>query len=167
MNIIRTTRGRKVITLAAIAVITLAFTIIPPVRSATAAEPSEQVIFSGEGFTTDGLKVGFWVWCMSEGNSPTYTGACRGSVLVHGQGPASGVAGFIVELPDGTYVARVFNANANNGNKFLVAAALHNVDPEPESGPNNLVQFGILTTDGINRTGVSPDSVVNVTGPGE
>src|SRR5678816_3987573 len=74
MNIIKTTRGRKVITLAAIAVITLAFTIIPPVRSASAAEPSEQVIFSGEGVTTDGLQVGFWVWCMPEGNSPTYTG---------------------------------------------------------------------------------------------
>ena len=166
MNIIRTRCGRKVISLAAIALITLAFTTVPAGRSVSAA-PSEQVIFSGEGFTTDGLQVGFWVWCMPEGNSPTYTGACRGSVLVHGQGPASGVAGFIVELPDGTYVARVFNTNANNGNKFLVAAALHNVDPEPAPGPNNLVQFGILTTDGINRTGVSTDSVVVVTGPGE
>ena len=167
MNIIRTSRVRKVTTLAAIAVIALAFTIIPPVRSVSAA-PSEQVIFSGEGVTTDGLQVGFWIWCMAEGNSPTYTGACRGSVLVRGQGPAAGVAGFIVELPNGTYVARVFNTNANNGNKTLVGAVFHNVDPEPAHGPNNLVQFGlVLSTDGINRIGVSPDAVVNVTGPGD
>jgi hypothetical protein len=166
MNILTNKRGRKVVSLAAIALITLAFTIVPAGRSVFAA-PSEQVIFSGEGVTTDGLQVGFWVWCMSEGNGPNYTGACRGSVLVRGQGPASGVAGFIVELPDGTYVARVFNTNANNGNKVLVAAAFHNVDPEPASGPSNLVQFGILTTDGVNRVGTSPDSVVAVTGPGD
>ena len=164
MNIVRTRYGRKVFSLAAIAVITLAFTLIPPVRSASAAEPSEQVIFSGEGVTTDGVQVGFWVWCMAEGNGPNYTGACRGSVLVHDGGPAQGVAGFIVELPDGTYVARVFGTNAK---KSVVAAAFHNVNPEPASGPNNLVQFGLVLTDGINRVGVSPDAVVNVTGPGE
>src|SRR5215216_7808590 len=131
MNIIRTRCGRKVVSLAAIAVITIAFTTIPAGRSASAAEPSEQVIFSGIGFTNSGLKVGFWIWCMPEGNSPTYTGACRGSVLVYDQGPAAGVAGFIVENPDGTYVARVFSVNANT---FLVAAAFHNVNPEPASG---------------------------------
>lgn len=164
MNIIRNKRGRKVISFASILLFTLAFTVIPAVRSASAAEPSEQVIFSGEGVTTDGLQVGFWVWCMAEGNGPNYTGACRGSVLVHDGGPAQGVAGFIVELPDGTYVARVFGVNAR---KSVVAAAFHNVNPEPESGPNNLVQFGLVLTDGINRVGTSPDAVVNVTGPGD
>jgi len=163
MKIIRN-RGRKVVSLAAIVLFTLAFTIVPAGRSATAAEPSEQVIFSGEGFTTDGLPVGFWIWCMSEGNGPNYTGACRGSVLIHGQEPAQGVAGFIVENPDGTYVARVFGLSAK---KSILAAVFHNVNPEPASGPNNLVQFGILTTDLINRIGVSPDAVVNVTGPGD
>ena len=165
MNIIKTRRGRKVVSLAAIALITLAFTTVPAVRSASAAEPAEQVIFSGTGFTNDGLfEVGFWIWCMPEGNSPTYTGACRGSVLISGQGRAAGVAGFIVENPDGTYVARVFS---NSNNSFLIAAAFHNVSPEPASGPNNLVQFGILTTDGINRVGVDTGAVVNVTGPGD
>ena len=164
MNIIRTRCGRKVVSLAAIAVITLAFTIIPAVRSASAAAPSEQVIFSGVGFTTDGLKVGFWIWCMPEGNSPTYTGACRGSVLIYDHGPAAGVAGFIRENPDGTYVARVFALNANN---FLLGAVFHNVDPEPSHGPTNLVQFGVLTAELKNPTGVSTDAVVVVTGPGE
>ena len=165
MNILRTKYGRKVFSLAAIAVITLAFTTIPAVRSVSAAEPAEQVIFSGVGFTNDGLhKVGFWIWCMPEGNSPTYTGACRGSVLLYGEGPAAGVAGFIVENPDGTYVARVFATNAKS---FLVAAAFHNVNPEPASGPNNLVQFGVRFADGSNPTGVSTDAVGNVTGPGE
>lgn len=165
MNIIRARCGRKVVSLVAIAVITLAFTTVPAGRSASAAAPSVQVVFSGVGFTNDGsLKVGFWIWCMPEGNSPAYTGACRGSVLVYDQGPAAGVAGFIVQNPDGTYVARVFALQPNN---FLVGAAFHNVDPEPASGPNNLVQFGVLTAEGTNPTGVSTDSVVVVTGPGE
>jgi hypothetical protein len=165
MNIIRTRGGRKVISLAAIAVITLAFTTIPAGRSVFAAEPAEQVIFSGVGFTNSGLKVGFWIWCMPDGNSPTYTGACRGSILVYDQGPALGVAGFIVENPDGTYVARVFANKAPNS--FLFAAAFHNVDPEPAPGPNNLVQFGVRLADGTNPTGVVTDAVVNVTGPGD
>ena len=164
MNITQPGRGRKVVSLAAIALFTLAFTVVPAVRSVSAGEPSEQVIFSGEGVTNDGqLHVGFWIWCMSEGNGPNYTGACRGSVLVRGQGAADGVAGFIVENPDGTYVARVF---ATRGNTIL-AAAFHNVNPEPTSGPTNVVQMGILTTDNVNRVGVSPDAVVNVTGPGD
>jgi hypothetical protein len=160
MNILRTKYGRKVFSLGAIAVITLAFTTIPA-GSVSAAEPSEQVIFSGVGFTNDGLhKVGFWIWCMPEGNSPTYTGACRGSVLLYGEGSAAGVAGFIVENPDGTYVARVFATNAKS---FILGAAFHNVNPEPAAGPSNLVQFGVLTADLINSTGVSTDAVVNVT----
>jgi hypothetical protein len=163
MNIVRARYGRKVFSLAAIAVITLAFTTIPAGRTVSAAEPSEQVIFSGEGVTNDGLEVGFWIWCMAEGNGPNYTGACRGSVLVHGHGPAAGVAGFVVENPDGTYVARVFSIN---GNTFLVAAAFHNVNPEPTGGPTNFVQFGVLTPNG-NTIGTSPDAVVRVTGPGD
>ena len=164
MNINRTRGRRKLVSLAAIAVITLAFTTINPGRSASAAEPAEQVIFSGTGVTNDGLyEVGFWIWCMPEGNSPIYTGACRGSVRIAGQGPAAGVAGFIVENPDGTYVARVFSINPNT---FVLAAAFHNVDPEPDHGPTNLVQFGVLTALGTNPVGVSTDAVVNVTGPG-
>jgi hypothetical protein len=164
MNITRTRRGRKVVSLLAIALFTIAFTTVPAGRSASAAEPSEQLILSGEGVTNDGaLQIGFWIWCQPEGNGPNYTGACRGSVLVRGQGPADGVAGFVVENPDGTYVARVF---ATRG-KTLVAAAFHNVNPEPTRGPSNLVQFGILTNDNINRVGVAPAAVVNVTGPGD
>lgn len=161
MNLI-SKRARKLISLAAVATITLAFTLMP--AKTLAAEPSVQVIFSGVGFTNDGsLKVGFWIWCMPEGNSPIYTGACRGSVLVYGEDSAVGVAGFIVQNPDGTYVARVFSIKADS---FLVAAVFHNVDPEPAQGPRNLVQFGVLTPNG-NSTGVSTDSVVNVTGPGD
>lgn len=159
MYLTKTKTGRKLFSLFAIAVFSLAFT---PIGSKTvAAEPSVQVVFSGVGFTNDGLlKVGFWIWCMPEGNSPTYTGACRGSVLVYDQGPAAGVAGFIVQNPDGTYVARVFAIQPN----FLVAAAFRNVAAEPAPGPSNLVQFGVLTPLG-NTVGVSTDSVVVVTGP--
>lgn len=164
MNINRTRRGRKVFSLAAIAVITLAFTTIPAVRSVS-AEASEQVVFSGVGVTNNGLfEVGFWIWCNPEGNSPIYTGACRGSIRLSGEEPATPVAGFVVENPDGTYVLRVFSIKANS---FLVAAAFHNADPTPAHGPNNLVQFGILVSPGGQSNGVVPDAVVNVTGPGD
>ena len=161
MYLTKTKTGRKVFSLVAIAVFSLAFT---PIGSKTAvAAPAEQLILSGTGLTNDGQPVGFWIWCMPEGNSPLYTGACRGSVLLNGQGPASGVAGFVVENPDGTYVARVFS---NNPRTFLVAAIFHNLNPEPAHGPNNAVAFGILTQDGITSTGVTTNAVVNVTGPG-
>lgn len=157
-------RARKLFSLLAMATIAFALTLTPGKTIAATNEPSEQVIFSGIGFTNDGLlKVGFWIWCMPEGNSPIYTGACRGSVLVYGEDSAVGVAGFIVENPDGTYVARVFSIKATS---FLVAAVFHNVAPEPAHGPSNLVQFGVLTPLG-NSVGVSTDAVVNVTGPGE
>jgi hypothetical protein len=54
MNMNRIRRSRKVFSLAAIAVITLAFTTIPAGKSASAAEAAEQVIFSGVGNTSDG-----------------------------------------------------------------------------------------------------------------
>ena len=156
-----TNTRRRLFSFVAIAVITFAFTPIGT-RSAVAA-PSEQLILSGIGFTNGGLEVGFWIWCMPEGNSPLYTGACRGSVRLAGQGPASGVAGFVVENPDGTYVARVFSINPNT---FFVAAAFRNLNPEPVRGPNNAVGFAILTQDGITSTGAATNAVVNVTGPG-
>ena len=164
MNITRTRRGRKVVSLLAIALFTLAFTVIPAGRSVLAGEPSEQVVFSGVAVTNNGLhKVGFWIWCMAEGNSPNYTGACRGSMLLYGEDNAVGVAGFIVENPDGTYVMRVF---PSRGVGVLLGAAFHNVNPEPTPGPTNMVQFGVLTAAG-NSVGLAPDAVVNVTGPGD
>jgi hypothetical protein len=163
MYLTKTKTGRKLLSLVAIAVFSFAFTPIG-VRTVAAA-PAEQVIFSGIGFTNDGShKVGFWIWCMPEGNSPIYTGACRGSVLLYGEGPAVGVAGFIIELPNGTYVANVFSIKATS---LLVGAAFHNVNPEVASGPSNTVQFGVLTSDGLNPVGVATDVVVNVTGPGD
>ena len=160
MYLTKSKTRRKLFSLVAIAIFAFAFT---PIGSKTvAAEASVQVVFSGIGFTNDGLKVGFWIWCMPEGNSPIYTGACRGSVLIYDEGPAAGVAGFIVQNPDGTYVARVFSIQPDH---FLVGAAFHNVDPDPAPGPNNLLQLGVLTPLG-NSTGVSTDAVVVVTGPG-
>lgn len=97
-----------------------------------------------------------------DANSPLYSGACRGSVLLNGQGPASGVAGFVVQNADGTYTARVFSVNPNT---FFVAAAFRNPNPEPVAGPNNVVGFAVLTSDGIQTNGLSTNSVVIVTGP--
>ena len=162
MNIISNRYGRKVVSLAAIALITVAFTVVPILRSAHAA-PAENVIFSGIGFLNDGSKVGFWIWCQPEGNSPIYTGACKGAVHLYNQDNSVSVQGFIVENPDGTYVARVFPKKATG---VLLAAAFHNVDPEPANGPNNTVQMGVLTANG-NVVGLATDAVVNVTGPGD
>src|SRR5215510_357383 len=161
MNITRTRRGRKVISLAAITLFTIAFTVIPAGRSVS-ADNAENVHFNGIGFTNDGIKVGFWIWCQPEGNSPIYTGACKGAMHLYDLDNAVAVQGFIVELPDGTYVARVF---AKKGTGVLLGAAFHNVNVEDEHGPHNLVQFGVLTSDLVNRIGVADDIVFHITGP--
>src|SRR5262245_35307796 len=121
MSITKTRRSRKIVSLAAIALFTIAFTIVPATRSAK-ADNAENVHFNGIGFTNDGIKVGFWIWCQPEGNSPVYTGACKGAMQLYGMDNAVAVQGFIVELPDGTYVARVFAKKATG---VLVAAAFH------------------------------------------
>ena len=163
MNITQIKRGRKVVSLAAIAVITLAFTLAPSTRLVR-ADNAENVHFNGIGFTNDGVKVGFWIWCQPEGNSPVYTGACKGAMHLYGLDNAVAVQGFIVELPDGTYVARVFAKKATG---LLLAAAFHNTDVEDNHGPHNNAQFGILTSDGVNRVGVATDIVFHITGPGD
>lgn len=163
MNITRIRLGRKVVSLAAIAVITLAFTLAPSTRSAK-ADNAENVHFNGVAFTNDGVKVGFWIWCQPEGNSPVYTGACKGAMHLYGLDNAVAVQGFIIENPDGTYVARVFAKKATG---LLLAAAFHNVNVEDNHGPNNVVQFGVLTADGVNRIGVGTDIVFHITGPGD
>ena len=163
MTSMRTRSMRKVVGLAAIAVITLAFTVSDSKRATAASAPAEQVVFSGIGFANQGFqsRVGFWIWCTAEGNGP-YADAhvCAGSVYVYRVGITVGVHGFLTEEADGTYTMQVFSNKDD-----VLSATLHNVSPELNNGPNNTVEFDVLTEFG-QSIGQSTSSVVNVTGPG-
>lgn len=165
MCLTKTKTGRKLFSLFAIAVFSLAFT---PIGSKTAAaEPSEQVVFSGIGVATQGFvsTFGFWIWCSAEGNG-VYAefNACRGSVYLYRTNLTVGVNGFIEEEDDGTYTMRVFPNQPNVTPDFL-AAGLRNLSPELQHGPNNTVIFNVFTSAGIS-IGRSTTAVVIVTGPG-
>lgn len=162
MYIIRTRSQRKVIALAAIAMIVLSLTATGGKASAAASKPAEQVIFSGIGVAREGFvaTVGFWIWCTAEGNGPyAENHVCKGAMYVYRLGLDLGVHGFITEESDGTYTMHVFS-----NKQGLLSATLHNVSPEPEHGPNNTVEFDVFTEAGLSR-GMSTDSVIVVSGP--
>ena len=161
-----TKRRHRLLSLVAIAAITLAFT---PIGSKTvSAEPAEQVVFSGIGVATQGFVsvFGFWIWCSAEGNG-LYAdfNACRGSVYLYRTNLTVGVNGFIEEEADGTYTMRVFPNQPDKQPDFL-AAGLRNLSPEIQHGPNNTVVFNVFTSNGIS-IGRSTTAVVVVTGPGD
>ncbi|MFN2530578.1 MAG: hypothetical protein ABR555_04690 [Pyrinomonadaceae bacterium] len=131
-------------------------------RRSAAAEPSEQVIFSGVGFAAEGAwqsPVGFWIWCQPEGNGPYgQNHVCAGAMYVYAQALTKGVHGFIDEGDEGIYTMHVF---ANDGSNF--SADLTNPE-EAVKGPRNTVEFTVTTPAGTS-SGASTNSVVNVTGP--
>jgi hypothetical protein len=148
--------------LAAITAITLAFTIMPGETSAAPQGPSTQVVFSGIGFADDGFRsrFGFWIWCVADGNGPYADAtACAGSVYLYRINLTVGVHGYIMRNVDGTYAMHVHSNHPD-----LLSASLRNVSPELNPGPNNAVEFEVLTDQGVS-SGEAPNSVVIVTGP--
>ena len=163
MNSVVRKSMRKVISLAAVAAITLAVNVTNGNRAAAAIEPSSQVIFSGIGVARVGFvsRVGFWVWCAADGNGPyARANACAGSIYVYRANVTVGVHGFMTEEADGTYTMHLFSNHPGE-----LSATLHNVDPNPLHGPQNTVEFEVETEAGVS-IGQSTTSVVNVTGPG-
>ena len=144
--------------------ILLAFTVTTPPTSR--AQAAEQVTFSGGGTNNFGAPFAFWIWCAAEGNGPyAQTHKCKGAVTVPVQRLVVHVEGFVVEEADETYTMHVFSPHPDPGSGSLTAT-LHNVDPEPAHGPNNTVEFTVVTPPRT-FTGVSTTAVVNVTGPGD
>ena len=129
-------------------------------RNASAGA-AEQVIFSGVGVTQSGpfSPVGFWVWCIAEGNGPyAEHNVCAGAMYVYAQGITVGVHGWIEETDEGLYTMHLQSNKAGG-----LSATLNNPD-EAVSGPNNEVDFSVTTGAGTS-SGSSDSAVVRVTGP--
>jgi hypothetical protein len=128
-----------------------------------AAEPAEQVIFSGVGVANTGDwqgPIGFWIWCIDEGNGPyAEHKVCSGAMYVYLQGITVHVDGEVSEEQDDTYTMDV--ASRKPG---VLSATLHNLTEE--LGPTNTVEFTITTAAGT-ASGESNNAVVRVTGPGD
>jgi hypothetical protein len=149
--------------------------------SATPANNSEQVVFSGQGFVmtlagntnATSTPFGFWIWCAAEAAPQGRGGyqlanACQGSMYFYGLSTAAqGVIGQVTEGPDGIYTMHVLEgtfAELKSGSltpNFL--CTLQNTNPD--AGP---VQVSCSFPDpsmggGVGAALVNP--VVRVTGP--
>lgn len=59
---------------------------------------------------------------------------------------------------------RFYTMHVHSNHPDLLSASLRNVSPELNHGPNNGVEFEVLTDQGVS-SGEAPNSVVIVTGP--
>ncbi|HEY8226598.1 MAG TPA: hypothetical protein VIG25_15065 [Pyrinomonadaceae bacterium] len=157
----RTTRSRFLIGVAAVAL--MIFALGFSTHRTRAAEPAEQIIFSGVGFADEGAwvgPVGFWVWCINEGTGPyAEHHVCQGAMYVYEQGITVHVDGEVTEEQDDTYTMDLHSKRPG-----IPSATLHNLTED--SGPTNTVEFTITTGQGT-ASGASTNAVVNVTGPGD
>ena len=127
---------------------------------ASAANNSEQVVFSKTGaFSPDLGPFGFWVWCEADSSNP-YQGFCNGSMYFYAAGGAEHVAGTITEVPadSGLYTMSVQNTTG----QYPISCTLRNTAPAV-SGPHNTVD--VSCTAPASGTTSADGSVVRVTGP--
>ena len=126
--------------------------------SASGANNSEQVIFSGVAFQNSTFEfntpAGFWIWCESDSGNP-YVSNCAGAMYFYALGITKGVFGNVTENTDGTYTLAVHSAGGS------VNCWLTNSLPV-RHGPANRVDVSCSDPSG---TATSPNAVVNVTGP--
>jgi hypothetical protein len=130
-----------------------------PWPRAHAANNSEQVVFSGVGFSPSTQNpVGFWIWCEADSSNP-YQEECNGSMYFYALHITKHVedAVPIAEPSEGQYLMSVQSSDGK------VSCTLEN-DPPASHGPTNTVHIScaapVSFTDGL-----STNAVVNVTGP--
>ena len=130
-----------------------------PGVSAQSSHHSEQVVFSGGGFS-DALDspYGFWIWCEADSTNP-YQGECNGSIYVYADGLVKHVTGTITELPPDSSTYHMLVGSRDGS----IMALLSNVPPV-QHGPHNTVTV-TFTTPAPGGTSSSDHNVVNVTGP--
>lgn len=126
---------------------------------ATAAS-SEQIIFSGTGFSqTANAPFGFWIWCESAESSNKYAGECNGAMsfsTLHVTKHVDDVVP-LQEPVDGQYLMTVESSDGS------ISCTLEN-DPPPTSGRTNTVH--VSCTAPVSFTdGLSTNAVVKATGP--
>jgi hypothetical protein len=124
--------------------------------TASAANNSEQVVFSGTGFGSFG-PVGFWIWCEADSNNP-YQGECNGSMYFYALGLTKHVEDVvpISEPEEHMYVMDVASSDGS------IACTLTN-EPPIVHGPHNTVDISCTSPSG---SGQSTTAVVHATGPG-
>jgi hypothetical protein len=121
--------------------------------SATAANNSEQVVFSGTGATNIG-PFGNWIWCEADSTNP-YHGNCSGSMYFYAQHITKHVVGEITESSPGLYTMNVWSSDHS------VMCQLNNPN-EAVRGPHNTVD---VSCSAPAASGSSATEVVKVTGP--
>jgi hypothetical protein len=128
-----------------------------------APQNSEQVIFSGLADINNsfGSPVGFWIWCMAEGEHSPYEGECNGAMYFYDLGITRHVEGEVEESEEeeGVYVMTV----SSTRDDAIIGCVLTNGLPV-NHGPSNFVKVECGTPAG---SAESHDAVVNVTGPPE
>ncbi len=151
-------RSKLFLSLVALVMVLLLAVTISQTTRARAANNSEQVVFSGVGFSPSAnTPVGFWVWCEADSSNP-YLGECNGSMYFYALHITKHVDGEITEGPDGIYHMAVLSRDGS------VSCTLVNAATPPTSGPTNTVN--ITCTAPVSFTdGQSTNAVVNVTGP--
>ncbi len=125
---------------------------------AQAANNSEQVVFSGTGFSATIGPFGFWIWCEADSSNP-YVSECNGAMYFYAlfpTMPTKHVDGTISEGPEGIYTMRVASRDGS------VACTLKNEATPPTPGPTNKVSVKCCKP---SFSGESTNAVVNVTGP--
>jgi len=128
-----------------------------PRVAAQSSQHSEQVVFSGGGFSADlNSPYGFWIWCEADSTNP-YQGACNGAMYVYARALTKHVSGTIIELAPSTYRMMV---GSDDGS---IIATLTNTPPV-QQGPHNTVTVDFAAP-APGGTSSSDKNVVNVTGP--
>jgi hypothetical protein len=131
------------------------------IASRASAASSEQIVFSGTGFSPSaGVPFGFWIWCQSDESSTPYAGECAGAMYFYSLGITKHVDDVapVAEPVDGKYVMTVASDDGS------VSCTLSN-DPPPTSGPRNTVRVSCTAPTSF-TDGVSTNAVVKATGPG-
>jgi hypothetical protein len=131
------------------------------IASRASAASSEQIVFSGTGFSPSaGVPFGFWIWCQSDESSTPYAGECAGAMYFYSLRITKHVDDVapVAEPVDGKYVMTVASDDGS------VSCTLSN-DPPPTSGPRNTVRVSCTAPTSF-MDGVSTNAVVKATGPG-
>lgn len=137
----------------AILALTLLLTVTVSLASPVFALSSEQVVFSGVGFSPSAqTPVGFWIWCEGQSGNP-YQGECNGAMYFYALHITKGVAGSASGTSTEQFTMSVQSSDGT------VMCTLVNVSPlPPSSGPTNTVDIScqqpVSFTDGVSTTAV-------------
>ncbi len=154
-------RSKLFLSLVALVMVLLLVVTISQTSRARAANNSEQVVFSGGGFSQSAqTPIGFWIWCEADSSNP-YVHQCNGSMYFYAKGIVKHVGDVppipgIQEVADGQYLMTVGSSDGS------VSCTLENVPP-PTSGPTNTVH--VICTAPVKSDDLFTNIVVNVTGP--